>query len=69
MSTQIHGDVREKRLAGLYASDAQLQALTPLPAVLDAARRPGVRLAELLRTFLQGYAERPALGSGWARCW
>ena len=48
MSTQIHGDVGEERLAGLYASDAQLQALKPSPTVLDAAR-PGVRLAELVR--------------------
>ena len=63
MSTQIRGDAREERLAGLYASDAQLQTHKPSSVVLDAARRPGVRLAELLRTFLQGYAERPALGT------
>lgn len=63
MSTQIRCDTREERLAGLYTSDAQLQTHKPSPVVLDAARRPGVRLAELLRTFLQGYAERPALGT------
>src|SRR6185369_336771 len=55
--------VRSERLARLYASDPQLQTLKPSPAVLDAARRPGLRLAELLRTFMQGYADRPALGT------
>ena len=63
MTTEIRGDVRFERLVGFYASDPQLRALKPSPAVLDAARRPGVRLAELLRTFLQGYADRPALGT------
>jgi fatty acid CoA ligase FadD9 len=63
MTNEIRGDVRLERLAGFYASDPRLQALKPSQAVLDAARRHGVRLAELLRTFLQGYADRPALGT------
>src|SRR5215212_4126000 len=63
MSTEIRGDVRFERLAGLYASDPQLQAHKPSPAVLDTARQPGLRLAELVRTFLQHYADRPALGT------
>nr|WP_029112059.1 carboxylic acid reductase [Mycobacterium sp. URHB0044] len=50
-------------MADLYANDPQVQAHEPSPTVLEAARRPGLRLAEVLRTFLQGYAERPALGT------
>jgi fatty acid CoA ligase FadD9 len=30
--------------------------------VIEAARRPGLRLAPLLQTLVEGYAERPALG-------
>ncbi|WP_155948373.1 carboxylic acid reductase [Mycobacterium sp. URHB0044] len=63
MTTEIRGDARLERLADLYANDPQVQAHEPSPTVLEAARRPGLRLAEVLRTFLQGYAERPALGT------
>jgi fatty acid CoA ligase FadD9 len=30
--------------------------------VIDAARRPGLRLAPILQTLVEGYADRPALG-------
>jgi fatty acid CoA ligase FadD9 len=30
--------------------------------VIDAARRPGLRLPAILQTFVEGYADRPALG-------
>ena len=59
-------DVREERLArriaDLYARDPQFVAAKPDPAVVDAARRPGIRLAEILQIFVDGYADRPALG-------
>ena len=59
-------DMREERLArrvaDLYAGDPQFAAAKPDPAVLEAARGPGVRLAEVLQTFVDGYADRPALG-------
>ena len=32
------------------------------PSVIDAARRPGLRLAEVIQTLVEGYADRPALG-------
>jgi fatty acid CoA ligase FadD9 len=63
MATKIHDDTRSERLSGLYDSDPQLQTLKPSSAVLDAARRSDIRLPELLRTFMQGYADRPALGT------
>ncbi|HEY1442046.1 MAG TPA: AMP-binding protein, partial [Mycobacterium sp.] len=53
---------RARRIAQLYASDPQFQAANPLPSVIDAARRPGLRLAPLLQTLVEGYAGRPALG-------
>lgn len=50
------------RIAHLYASDSQFRAAKPLPAVIDAARRPGLRLSQILLTLVEGYADRPALG-------
>lgn len=67
MTTEIHPDARfdarSERLAALYATDADLQAARPSTAALDAARRPGNRLAEILRIFTESYASRPALGT------
>jgi fatty acid CoA ligase FadD9 len=51
-----------RRIADLYANDRQFAAAKPDPAVLEAARRPGLRLVEVLQTFIDGYADRPALG-------
>lgn len=60
------GGTREDRLArrvaDLYATDPQFQGADPVPAVIEAARRPGLRLAPLLQTLMEGYADRPALG-------
>jgi fatty acid CoA ligase FadD9 len=53
---------RADRIAQLYASDPQFRAANPLPSVVDAARRPGLRLAQILQTLVEGYADRPALG-------
>ena len=51
-----------RRVADLYASDPQFQGADPIPEVIEAVRRPGLRLAPLLQTLLEGYADRPALG-------
>jgi fatty acid CoA ligase FadD9 len=60
------GGTREDRLArrvaDLYASDPQFQDAEPIPAVIEAAGRPGLRLAPILQTLVDGYANRPALG-------
>lgn len=59
-------DDRDKRLgrriAALYADDPQFRAAEPNSAVIDAARRPGLRLAQTLETLAVGYGSRPALG-------
>ncbi len=63
MTTETPRAPRSERLAALYATDPQLQSLKPSPAIVAAARQPGLRLAEVLRTFMEGYWERPALGT------
>ncbi|CDO06209.1 oxidoreductase [Mycolicibacterium cosmeticum] len=63
MTTEIRPDVRTERLAWLYATDTDLQAARPSAAVVEAARRPGTRLAEILRIYAESYADRPALGT------
>ncbi len=44
-------------------SDPQIRASSPLQDVVDAARQPGLRLSEVLQTLVEGYSDRPALGS------
>ena len=61
-SSDTRAERRERRIAQLYASDPQFQAAEPIPEVIDAARRPGLRLPEVIETLVEGYADRPALG-------
>ncbi|MDT5309764.1 MAG: hypothetical protein QOE48_5470, partial [Mycobacterium sp.] len=42
-SSDTRADRRARRVAQLYASDPQFQAAAPIPDVIDAARRPGLR--------------------------
>ncbi|MEU6989273.1 carboxylic acid reductase [Streptomyces sp. NPDC046465] len=51
-----------QRSAHLYATDPQFRAAAPLAAVNEAIRRPGLPLADLVATVMEGYADRPALG-------
>ncbi|MCW2653126.1 MAG: lgrD [Mycobacterium sp.] len=51
-----------RRADDLYATDPQFAAARPDPEVIAAARQPGLRLAQILQTFMDGYADRPALG-------
>jgi fatty acid CoA ligase FadD9 len=62
MSTDTREARLERRIADLYASDEQFAAAKPDEAVSAAAARPGLRLPGVVRTVLEGYAERPALG-------
>jgi fatty acid CoA ligase FadD9 len=59
-------DTREERLArriaDLYATDQQFAAARPSEAISAAIGQPGLRLPQLLRTVMEGYADRPALG-------
>lgn len=51
-----------ERIALLYANDEQFRNSPPDKALIEAVARPGLRLAPLLETLIEGYAERPALG-------
>ena len=51
-----------RRVADLFVNDAQFRAARPDAAVIEAARRPGLRLAQILQTLADAYKDRPALG-------
>ena len=62
----MNRDARQERpkwVAELYASDPQFAAAKPDPSVTAAAGAPGLRLPAIVKTVLQGYANRPALAS------
>jgi fatty acid CoA ligase FadD9 len=52
----------ERRIADLYITDQQFAGARPSEAVTAAIEEPGLRLPQLLRTVMEGYADRPALG-------
>ena len=43
-SSDTRPERRARRIAQLYASDPQFRAAEPIPEVIDAARRRGLRL-------------------------
>lgn len=51
-----------QRIKDLYANDLQFRGATPLQAITAALQQPGLRLPEIVRTVMEGYAQRPALG-------
>ena len=53
---------RQVRFEELTSSDAQLIAARPDPAIAAALDGPGLLLADVVRTVMNGYADRPALG-------
>lgn len=56
-------DRAARRSADLFAKDPQIQAAAPIPEVMTSAREPSLRLSQVLATFVDGYGDRPALGS------
>jgi fatty acid CoA ligase FadD9 len=62
MSTDMPDERLARRIADLYATDQQFAAARPGDAVTSAVKQPGVRLPEIVRTVMEGYADRPALG-------
>ena len=62
----MSADTREERLArriaDLYATDPQFAAAKPIQAIAEAIEQPGLPLAEIVRTVMEGYADRPAVG-------
>ena len=52
-----------ERIALLLANDEQFRMSRPDPTLVGAVSRPGLRLAPLLETLIEGYGDRPALGA------
>jgi fatty acid CoA ligase FadD9 len=50
------------RFEQLTSGDAQLIAAQPDPSITAAQNAPGALLADVIRTVMTGYADRPALG-------
>ena len=51
-----------RRFDKLTSGDAQLIAAQPDPAITAELNGPGVLLTDMIRTVMNGYADRPALG-------
>jgi fatty acid CoA ligase FadD9 len=51
-----------QRIRQLFAEDEQFRNAKPDLSLQTAARQPGLRLPQILETFVKGYADRPALG-------
>ena len=62
MSTITREEWLARRVEELTATDPQFAAARPVPAVAAALEQPGLRLPQIIRTVLEGYADRPALG-------
>jgi fatty acid CoA ligase FadD9 len=62
MSTDDRDQRLARRLADLYATDQLFADARPNEAITAAINQPGVRMPELVRTVMEGYADRPALG-------
>ncbi|MDX1873090.1 carboxylic acid reductase [Mycolicibacterium sp. 120266] len=52
----------QRRLNHLYDTDPQFAAAAPSDEVIAAVDQPGLRLPAVVKTVLQGYGDRPALG-------
>jgi fatty acid CoA ligase FadD9 len=62
MSTDLREERLARRIADLYGHDQQFADARPSDAITAAIEQPGLRLAQIVQTVMEGYAERPALG-------
>jgi fatty acid CoA ligase FadD9 len=62
MSNSTREERFARRIEDLYANDAQFAAAKPSEAIAKAINQPGLRLAQIIQTLMEGYADRPALG-------
>jgi fatty acid CoA ligase FadD9 len=62
MSTNTREARLERRIADLYSDDEQFAAAKPAEDVSAAASQPALRLPDVVKTVMEGYAARPALG-------
>ncbi len=62
MSTDMRGERLARRIADLYATDQQFADARPSEEVAAAIDQPDPRLPQIVRTVMEGYADRPVLG-------
>jgi fatty acid CoA ligase FadD9 len=62
MSTDPREERLARRIADLYATDRQFADARPIEALTAAIEQPGLRLPRIVRTVMEAYAERPAVG-------
>src|ERR1700694_5183308 len=61
MSTDTREERLARRIADLYANDQQFADARPSEEIATAIDQPGLRLPQIVRTVMEGYADRPAL--------
>jgi len=62
MSTDLREERLARRIADLYATDQQFADARPSEEVAAAIDQPDLRLPQIVRTVMEGYADRPVLG-------
>ncbi|MEN4474260.1 carboxylic acid reductase [Mycolicibacterium cosmeticum] len=62
MTNDVSVERFQRRLTHLYDTDPQFAAAAPSDEVIAAVDDPGLRLPAVVKTVLQGYGDRPALG-------
>ena len=62
MSTVTREERLSRRISDLYATDQQFADALPSETVARAIEAPELRLPQLVRAVIDGYADRPALG-------
>ncbi|OBI79992.1 carboxylic acid reductase [Mycobacterium sp. 1245805.9] len=62
MPTDVRGERLQRRIAELSTTDPQFAAAMPSETIAAALEQPALRLAQIVRTALEGYADRPAMG-------
>ena len=61
MSVGTREERLARRIGDLYATDQQFADARPSASISAAIERPGLRLPQIVRTVMEGYADRPAL--------
>jgi fatty acid CoA ligase FadD9 len=62
MSTDTREERLDRRISDLYGSDQQFADARPIGSIMHAIASRELRLADVVQTVVNGYADRPALG-------
>ncbi|MCV7074607.1 carboxylic acid reductase [Mycobacterium szulgai] len=62
MSNTTREERLARRIEELYRNDEQFAAAKPDQAIAKAIDQPGLALPQIIRTLMEGYGDRPALG-------